>query len=286
MRAIQLCLPINEPCLLRTLLDEAIPLVQCKPATRAMHIVNAGLLLRYFGNVDVRTLGFAQLRGYLRDEVKRGLCKESVKKRLSTLKHAMLEAVARRVIERLPEWPQIRSDTRPKEAFWTIDELNAFVVECEDEDLAAWAIVGWWCGFHASDVDRFRWVDVDLERGVWTRRNSKTCVRWVELPIPDGFKVWLRERYLRLGPHPRDLVAARLGYPNAAIRRVCKRAGITVISTIGLRHSCETYLAEKGCNELFQQTWLGLTSPRMLRVYRHPTKIGLAAGAELLNAAG
>ena len=32
----------------------------------------------------------------------------------------------------------------------------------------------------------------------------------------------------------------------------CHRAGVTLISPIGLRHSCETYLEGKGTTELFQ----------------------------------
>lgn len=283
---VQLCLPLEEPRSLRRAFSWMLETIDCAAATRVMHAAHARYLLEYFGDRDVRAIGYPELRAYLRDERKRGLAKETVKKRLSTLKLALLEAVARRVLDRLPEWPRIRSDSRPKEAFWTREQLDQAVAACDDDELAAWIIVGWWLGLHASDIDRLRWVDVDLERGTWTRRNTKTAVPWAELPLPEAFRAWLRARREQLAPHPRDLVVGvRLGHPNSALRALCRRAGVPTISTIGLRHSCETHLEAQGTSELFQQTWLGLTSPRMLkRHYRHPTAAGLAAGILLVNA--
>jgi hypothetical protein len=286
MPSIQLHLQLSQPCLLESCLQWAIESRECSVATLTMHEAHARYLLEWFRNIDVRTIDYPRIREWMRTERKRGLAWETIKKRLCTLKLAMLEAVARRELERLPQWPEIQSDTRAKTGFWTHDHLQAALEVIETEDFATWVWVGWWSGMHASDIDRFRWQDVDLTRKLWVRRNHKTKVPPADLPLPDGWLAQLQERYERRAPHKRDLVSQlRFGHPNAHLKRVCLQAGVPMISTIGLRHSCESYLEEKGASELFQQTWLGLTSPRMLkRHYRHITPVGLEAGIAAVNA--
>lgn len=292
--SVQLHLQLSEPCLLRSCLNWAIESHECSVKTLEMHQMHAGYLINgvpgephsaRFGNIDVRTIDYPRIRAWMQQERKRGLAWETIKKRLATLKLAMLEAVARRELDRLPQWPEIRTDTRPKTAFWTRDQLQAALETIEDENFAIWVTNGWWGGMHCSDLDRFRWQDIDLGRKFWIRRNTKTKVPPIELPLPDGWLASLCERNERQAPHKRDLVAGvRFGIPNDYLKRVARRAGIPEISTIGLRHSCETHLEEKGTSGLFQQTWLGLTSERMLkRHYRHATSVGLEAGIAAVN---
>jgi integrase len=128
--------------------------------------------------------------------------------------------------------------------------------------------------------------DVDLIRKTWIRRNTKSGVEPLELPLPERLWTVLHERKEALQPHPRDLIAGRsMGHPNRPLREICHRADVPLISPIGLRHSCETFLAERGTAELFQTTYLGLKSPRMLwRHYRHVTGPTLETGAAQMNA--
>lgn len=269
--AIQLALSLDEPTSLRQAFAWMLPALDCAPATRHMHAAHVRYLLQGFGDVDVRGLGYPAIRTWMDAERRRGLAKETLKKRLSTLKLALLEACKRGVIERLPQWPVIRSDTRPTSGFWTFTQFEAAALTCDDEELRTWIVDGWWSGMHLSDLDQFRWGDVDLVAGTWVRRNQKTQVEPAILPMPAGWLAFLRQRRERVAGHKRDLIAGhRIGNCNAELRVLCERAGVPRISTIGLRHSCATYLFGEGWSGGLVQHWLGLTSERMLqRHYRH-----------------
>lgn len=156
-----------------------------------------------------------------------------------------------------------------------------------DDDLRIWIAVDWWTGMHNSDINRFRWQDIDLVAKRWVRRNTKVQAEPKVLPLPERFWKILKERYEQRQPHPRDLVCGRdLGNPNREIREIARRAGIPEISPIEVgRHSCETYLEECGTDELFQMTWLGLKSPAMLKKhYRHATDVTVQRGIAAIDA--
>jgi integrase len=58
------------------------------------------------------------------------------------------------------------------------------------------------------------------------------------------------------------------------------------ISTIGLRHSCASYLSAEGFSAALTQHWLGLTSERMIaKHYRHVSTVTVASEMERLRVA-
>lgn len=293
MQAIQLSLALGEACSLGRAFAYMLRTIECRPATWKMHLAHTLYLIEGtgkrggvrrpgIGDRDVSRIGYPEIMAWYRNERLHGLSKESCKKRLSTLKLGLLAACELRALERLPQFPSIRSDTKRGEAWWTRDEFERAIAECDDEDMAAWFTVGWWTGMRSSDINRFRWDDVDLVRGTWTRAATKTGVPPALLPLEAPFRAWLEDRRQRLNPHPRDLVVrVRQQNPNVYLRGLCERAGVTSISTKGLRHGRETYLYETGADVATQVLQMGLTSERMLRVYRHPSAafVKLAAQA-------
>jgi len=254
-------------------------------ATRKMHACHARYLLAAFGDVPLSDVTYPKLRAYYQDEQARGRSRETCRKRLSTLHMALEEAVRMGWMEKLPPWVVIKGDSKPRNLFWTLTQWEAAHLACDDDDLATWVALGFWTGMHSSDLDRCRWQDVDLVRRTWIRRNTKSKAQPFELPMPDRLWNVLKERKDHLLPHPRDLVAARrMGNPNRALKALAMRADVPAISPIDLRRSCETLLAERGTAELFQTTWLGLKSPRMLwRHYMRITQPTIDAGIAAVN---
>jgi len=96
----------------------------------------------------------------------------------------------------------------------------------------------------------------------------------------------MQQRRLRRQRAPLPPRRAHLRSPARwPMREICHRADVPQLSLIGLRHSCETYLAERGCNVQFQVAWMGLKSPRMLwKHYRHLTQPIIDGGAAAMNA--
>ena len=260
--------------------------LECRPWTRRMHDVHRRYLLEWFGDRQLDSIGYPLIQKYYLDEQRRGMARETIRKRLSTLHMALAEAVRQGWLEKVPPWVVIKTDSRPKDAFWTLVQWEAAHLACDDEDLRTWIACGWWTGMHTSDLNRFRWTDVDLVKKTWVRRNTKTGIAPVTLPLPDRLLRVLSERQEAIQPHPRDFVSGRnMGHPNRPMRAVCHRADVPLISPIGLRHSCETFLEERGTTELFQMTWMGLKSPAMLKkVYRHITPPTIDGGISALNA--
>lgn len=260
----------------------------CEYWTRRMHADHCRYLLSYFGEARVADIGYAQMMEYVRHEQRRGLSKETIRKRLSTLKMALREAISHGTLDRLPDFPVLRPQSHPRQGYWTRLQWEAVHLACDgDEEFRTWIDVNWWTGMHPSDIDRFRWQDVDLVRKTWVRRNTKVHARPAELPLPDRLHGILLKRRELNQPHPMDLVCGqRMGCPNRELRALAQRAGVPEIAPMEAgRHSCETYLEECGATELFQMTWLGLKSPAMLKKhYRHATPKTLSQGIAAVNA--
>lgn len=266
--------------------------LECTSMTREMHASNGRALLGYFGDCDVRAIRYPQLREYYKREVAAGRSKETVRKRLSTLRNALRESLAHDVLDRLPEFPVIRQERNNKEGFWTRTQWEAVHLACDDEEFQTFIAVGWWTGMHTSDNNRFRWQDVDLVRGLWLRRNTKNKVEPKWLPLPTRLREILAERFARVQPHPRDLVCGHsMGHPNRPMKAIAERAGVPVVSPIeAARHACATYLTELAATnpqitEVFIMTWLGLlTALPLKRHYRHITGPLIDGGIAAINA--
>jgi len=286
---LQLELPgVSRAGTLRHALDHLLThALECADATRAMHATHGRFLLAYFGDErQLDAIKYPDLQRFYRDEQRRGLSRETVRKRLSTLHMALAESVRMGWLTAVPPWVVIKTDSKPRNTFWTRTQWEAAHIACDDDELRTWVACGFWTGMHTSDLNRFRWCDVDLVRRVWTRRNTKSKAEPLELPLPDRLWSVLHERHETLQPHRRDLIAGRsMGHPNRPMREICHRADVPQLSPIGLRHSCETYLSERGCNEEFQVAWMGLKSPRMLwKHYRHLTPTKVDEGKKAMNA--
>jgi integrase len=266
--------------------------LECTVMTRQMHADHGRYLIAYFGDVPLNGIRYPQLREYVTDEKSRGRAKETIRKRLSTLKMALREGLAHEVIDRLPDFPLIKQERRPKEGFWTLTQWEAAHLANDDDEFRTWVACNWWFGLHTSDNNRLRWQDIDLAAATWVRRNTKNKVEPLKLPLPNRLLAILAERHALIQPHPRDLVCGHsMGHPNRALRELAERAGIPPVSPIEAgRHSCATYLTELAVTdpritETFIMKWLGLlTAMPLKRHYRHLTGPMVDGGIAAINA--
>lgn len=259
--------------------------LECSPDTREMHASNGRNLCAFFGpDTNIRAIRYPDLRRYYEKEQLRGIARETIRKRLCTLQMAMKSAIRRDLMEKLPPWVVIKGDPRSKVGFWMLAQWEAAHAACDDEDFRMWIDCGWWLGSHTSDLNRFRWCDVDLWKKTWVRRNTKSRVEPVALPLPDRLRKILLERFGARQPYPRDLVCGRdMGHPNRALKELAHKAGVPRISPKGLRHSCETFLTESRADPFFRKTWLGHKSIKTQQEYQHVTDVILDQGISAIN---
>ena len=258
--------------------------LECEDWTRRMHVNHAKYLLAWFGNGPLSGITYPRILEYYREMQRRGLARETVRKYLSTLHMALTESVRMGWLDKVPPWVVIKSDSRPRNDYWTLTQWEAAHLACDDEDFRTMVDVMWWTGMHTSDVYRFRWCDVDLVLGTWVRRNKKSKAEPAVLPLPSRLRSILAARKAELDPHPRDLIVGRnMGHPNRAIKALALRADVPTIRPIGLRHSCSTHLKDQGCDDAFRAHWIGHKPGSTVekKTYAHVTERQIAAGMAL-----
>lgn len=277
---------IIEPTRLRGALNHLLAHgLECEDWTRKMHAAHARYLVQHFHDVPLMDVTYSRIKEYVIVERRRGRAVETIRKRLSTLHMAMAESVRMGWLEKVPPWPVLKSDSRPKQVFWTAMEWEQAHLACEDEDLATFIALGFWIGSHTSDIYRQRWCDVDFVNNTIVRRNTKSHATPVVIPMPERLRAILWERHDRLQPHQRDLVCGRnMGHPNRPLKELAARCGIPAIPPIGLRHSCVTRLKEQGCDDQFRSWWIGHKSTKItVGTYTHMTPALITAGEALIN---
>lgn len=247
--------------------------------TRAMYHEQRGWLVDYFGDVPIETVRFKEVNGYIDHETARGLMRETIKKRLKVLRLALEDAWRRGLIKERPHWwPDIKSDSKPGQDMWTYQNYRQGRLAFEPDQRIAVDIL-FWTGMHTSDVHRWRRSDVDLERNVWRRYNtkSKAIAKW--LPLPEEFATLLADWFTANGiTEPSHRVTPRFwAYPSKGMIRTCARAGVPHVTPLGLRRSCVSYIFELSFKNgmspeqaaEFAALWLGHKGdPRTSRIIR------------------
>ncbi|MEO6153394.1 MAG: site-specific integrase [Croceibacterium sp.] len=152
--------------------------------------------------------------------------------------------------------------------------------------LPLFILIGLYTGARAGSILSLRWPQVDLEAkridfAAATRRTNKRKVR--SQPIPARLLTFLnlaRQRGTELGyvvhlngAPIRDIGGAWNGEPedrgNGSFGAACKRAGLIGISPHVLRHTCGTWMAQRGVDLYKIGGWLGHTDARTTQLYAH-----------------
>lgn len=153
--------------------------------------------------------------------------------------------------------------------------------------LPLFIVLGLYTGARAGAILSLRWPQVGLDAGridfapIGTRRTSKRKVRGQ--PIPRRLLTFLklaRQRgndlgYVvhRNGAQIKDIGGAWDGHldkpGHGSFGAACKRAGLIGVSPHTLRHTCGTWMAQRGVPLHLIGGWLGHTDSRTTQLYAH-----------------
>lgn len=165
--------------------------------------------------------------------------------------------------------------------------------------LPLYIMLGLYTGARPGAILSLRWHQVDLERGQidFTNGNQTNKRRVRAQPIPNRLKHALARARLRgtelgyvvhnNGQPIRDIGGGWSGDPKApghgSFGNACKRAGLVDVSPHTLRHTCGTWLAQKGVPLHLIGGWLGHTDTRTTQLYAHHHPDHMGEALEALN---
>lgn len=159
------------------------------------------------------------------------------------------------------------------------DEISALLREIDGNKCELPILLALWLGMRRSEILGLCWDCVDLEQSVlvvrrayvyagrqdWVLKDTtKTRGSQRVIPLPD----YIKERFERLPQGDGDeriFTAYDPNLPRKHLRRACARAGITVTSLHGLRHTFAAVMLREGVDERIVMRQGGWTSNRTMR---------------------
>lgn len=233
-------------------------------------------LLAFWGQKTVAEVTKANCKRYARE---RRRSPGTVRRELTTLRAALNFSHEENRLKHvpsvwLPEEPQGRDRwLRRSEAAML---LNAARTGRADVRLylPLFILLGLYTGARKEAILSLRWPQVDLEQGVidFNPPGSKqTNKRRARLPIPERLMTFLRlakRRGSDLG-YVVHCNGARIKDVKKAFATACERAGLAEATPHTLRHTCGTWMAQRGVPLFEIGGWLGQTHERTVILYAH-----------------
>ncbi len=233
-------------------------------------------LLPFWGNLTVEQITKQTCKAYARE---RRRAVGTVRRELTTLRAAIHFAfsegrLTRVVAVHLPDAPP------GKDRWLTRSEVAAILHAARRAGnssrayLPLFVILALYTGARKEAILSLRWPQVDLERGVIDLNppgRAQTHKRRALIPIPDRLMTFLRierQRGTDLG-YVVNQNGARLGDVKRAFATACRKAGVIGASPHTLRHTCGTWMAQRGVSMFEIGGWLGHTSERTTKLYAH-----------------
>jgi len=152
--------------------------------------------------------------------------------------------------------------------------------------LPLFLLIGLYCGRRKEAILSLRWPQVDLDSGQIDFRTPEapmTNKRRGRIPIPPKLLPHLRRARLR-GTEMGFVIndnGARLGDVKRGFASACRHAGLADVSPHTLRHTCATWLMQRGVDIWEASGFLAMTRESLERVYghHHPDYLRNAADA-------
>lgn len=246
-------------------------------------------LLEYWGELNVDAVTKQTCRAYTRWRSK---APGTVRRELTTLRAALNFAFEEGRLTRVP-FVELPEKPDGKDRWLTKSEaarlLNAARTGRGDVRLylPLFIMLGLCTGARPGSILALRWPQIDLKAGqidfspIGTRRTNKRKVRGQ--PIPRRLMTFLRLARRRgsdlgyvvhdNGNRIKDIGGGWDGNPkhagNGSFGGACKRAGLTGVSPHTLRHTCGTWMAQRGVSLHEISGWLGHSDGRTTELYAH-----------------
>jgi integrase len=273
-------------------------------------------LLPALGQIKLKTLTAAHLRGLYRSKLNAGLAPRTVLHVHRTLSKALKQAVSDGLISRnaavsvKPPQPR-REEIRPLNR----EQVRALLEAASGDHMEALYIVAVTTGLRRGELQGLKWDDLDLEAGMLQVRRTLSepkggyifeapksgkgrnvrLTRKATAALREHRKRQLEDRMQKAGLWQEQglVFPSSIGTPtlggnlNRAFKATLQRAGLPKCTRFhDLRHTCATLLLRQGVNPKFVQELLGHANISLtLNVYSHVLPDMGDAAASAMDAA-
>jgi integrase len=177
------------------------------------------------------------------------------------------------------------SDLRTRNEKWVVWDRERAHARLH---LPLFILLGAYTGARKEAILSLRWSQVDLDAGridYNTPGARRTNKRRTRIPIPTKLLSHLRRARLR-GVELGFVVnedGKRIGDVKRGFASACRRAGLDDVSPHVLRHTCATWLMQRGVPMWDAAGFLGMSRETLERVYGHQHPDYLRSAAEALG---
>jgi integrase len=234
-------------------------------------------LLRWWGDRKVDAIRPETCRQYRHHRAREGLTPATAAKELSTLRAALNYAVKNGYLTTAP-FVELPPREPGRDRWLTRSEAARLLWEARKEPkaqphLPRFILIALYTGARQGAILGLRWSQVDLVNGRIDFNEPgqpRTNKRRPIIPIPRGLRLLLARAQQRASS---PWVVSYEGEPIKRVRRsfaaACKRAVLTGVTRHTLRHSCGTWMAQRGVPLWQIAGWLGHSQERTTELYSH-----------------
>jgi integrase len=242
----------------------------------------ARALAGHFAALDAHQLDLRAVWGYIDHRRAHGIADATIKRDLTLLGAAITEYTKRFGVT-LPN-PARAANLREPEGRtrWITPDEAARLIACATPAVADFIKLGLYTGMRSGEIHGLTWDRVDLQRGTirLEAQHTKTK-RSRSIPIHPIARQALASCRARWPDSDRVFV---IGSIKKGFAGACHRAGITDFTPHDLRHTCASWLVQKGVSLYEVRDILGHSSIKLTERYSHLAPENLASAIAKLGA--
>lgn len=201
----------------------------------------------------------------------RSIAASTILKRLSTLRRALKLQKRRRVIDRLPEFPEILSEYRPDRKYVRTYAEALAIATALPPHRAAWFWLALWTGQHSSDVERMTREDLHpggADRWVRVRNTKNRRFEGLRIACPAELARAFGARWLTL--RPGEVLVEPWPHVTSQLPDTCERIGLPRYSAKTLRHTFFTWMISRvGITKAVMEIGGWSSFEMVVKVYGH-----------------